>query len=245
MLDIDSLNILGTTSTFSDSTTQKTVTPGQKVTVNFSPKTADPIGIDSAHIVIHFDSTSLVLVSLTLPDSWVIRDSTSGSGYLDLFITADSSQPLPNPILTLIFSTYLSSSTQAKVWLDSANLSGHRLNCDCAVASVSGPDSVQINFTGCGDSILLAVMNDSLPFVIESVQPNPTTDAVQVSFINSTSSPISYQVVDVLGTVRATGEVSGTALTLDVHSLPNGLYYLRARNAVTGFVASGKFVVER
>lgn len=84
-LNLDSLNTFGTTFVFPVSTTQKTVTPGQKVTVNFSPKTADPIGIDSGHIVIHYDSTTLTLDSLALPPSWVIRDSTSGPGYLDLF----------------------------------------------------------------------------------------------------------------------------------------------------------------
>ena len=64
---------------------KKAVTPGQKVTreIFFAP-TPDPIGIDSAHIVIHFDSTSLLLDSLALPDSWVIRDSTSGSSCHDL-----------------------------------------------------------------------------------------------------------------------------------------------------------------
>ena len=51
-----------------------------------------------------------------------------------------------------------------------------RLNCDCAVESIDGEDSVQINFTGCGDSLILAAMNDSLPFYIESIQPNPAQD---------------------------------------------------------------------
>ena len=74
---------------------------------------------------------------------------------------------------------------------------------------------------------------------------NPAIDIVQINFLNPTSSAISYQLVDMLGTVRAEGSVSGTALSLDVQALPNGLYYLRARNAATGFIASGKFVVER
>ncbi len=245
MLNLDSMNTfsLSTTFTFSDSTTHKTVTPGQRVTVNFSPQTTDPIGIDSGHIVIHFDSTSLTLDSLEIPPAWVVYDSSSGPGYVNLYITADSSQPLPNPILTLIFSTYLSSSTQAKVWLDSANLSGHRLNCDCAVASVSGPDSVQINFTGCGDSILLAVMNDSLPFTIESIVPNPTTDAVQISIINPTSSAISYQVFDALGQSRLSGMATNNVLSFDVSSLPSGIYYLRFSS--DGYVQTRSISVAR
>jgi hypothetical protein len=83
-----------------------------------------------------------------------------------------------------------------------------------------------------------------------SIYPNPSSDELEINFINPTSSPISYQVVDVLGTVRAEGSVGdrssgGTSLMLDVQTLANGLYYLRARNLATGYVASGKFVVER
>ncbi len=78
-----------------------------------------------------------------------------------------------------------------------------------------------------------------------SIYPNPAEDAIQIYLNDPNSSPISYQVVDVLGTVRAAGEVSGTSLTLDVQTLANGLYYVRARNVVTGFVASGKFVIQR
>ncbi len=94
-LNLDSLiDIFPTTFAFSDSTKYKTVSPGQKVTINFSPQTTDPIGIDSGHIVIHFDSTSLLLDLLALPPTWVIRDSTSGPGYLNLYITADSKPAL-------------------------------------------------------------------------------------------------------------------------------------------------------
>ena len=245
-LNLDSLNLLGTTFTFSDSTTQKTVMPGQKVTVNFSPKTADPIGIDSAHIVIHFDSTSLTLDSLEIPPAWVVYDSSSGPGYVNLYITADSSQPLPNPILTLIFSTYLSSSTSAKVWLDSANLSGHRLNCDCAVASASGPDSVQINFTGCGDSILLAVMNDSLPFTIESIVPNPAQDeiTIQVAAVGDHHA-ISVEMYDALGReVTASPQplsLLGEGLSIDVSNVPSGIYFVRLSSG--GYVQSRSVVV--
>jgi hypothetical protein len=46
---------------------------------------------------------------------------------------------------------------------------------------------------------------------------------------------ISYQVIDVLGIACAEGEVSGTALSLDVQMLANVLNYLRAA-AVPGFI---------
>ena len=59
------------------------------------------------------------------------------------------------------------------------------------------------------------------------------------------SAAISYQLMDELGTLRTEGEITGDELTMDVHSLPSGLYYLRARDAEMGEVVSGKFLVER
>ena len=243
-LNLDSMNVFGTNFAFPDSTKQKTVTPGQKVTINFSPQSTDSIGIDSGHIVIHFDSTTLTLDSLALPPTWVVYDSSGGPGYLNLYITADSSQPLPNPIITLIFSTYLSSSTSAKVWLDSTNLSGHRLNCDCAVSSTD-IDSVQINFTTtCADSLILAAMNDSLPFYIESIQPNPASDNITISLLRQSSSPISYELFNALGqSVLAEPDVRSTSLQLNVSGMPSGLYFIRLSG--DGYVQSRQVVVQR
>ena len=67
-----------------------------------------------------------------------------------------------------------------------------------------------------------------------------------VRFPSSTDSvSISYQVMDVLGAVRAEGEVDGDVFTLDVHSLANGIYYLRSQDGTSAAVVSGKFVVEK
>jgi Secretion system C-terminal sorting domain len=242
MLNMDSLNIFSANFAFPDSTKLKTVTPGQKVTVNFSTQTTDPIGIDSGHIVIHFDSTSLLLDSLALPPTWVIRDSTSGSGYLNLYITADSTLPLPNPIITLTFNTYLSSGTPAFVWLDSANLSGHRLNCDCAVLSTD-VDSVQINFEGCGDSLILAAMQNELPFSIQSIVPNPASGNITVSFARQSTSPIAYELYNALGATRLTGSIPGNASALDVSTIPSGIYYLRFSSE--GYVQTRSISIKR
>jgi len=67
----------------------------------------------------------------------------------DLWIVSDA-QPLPKNLLSIVFGTALEKSS-AKIYLDSAQFYGKRLNCDCAALSTAGPDSVQINFTGCGD----------------------------------------------------------------------------------------------
>ena len=138
---------------------------------------------------------------------------------------------------------YLADTLATSVTLQTPNLTS--ANVPCTALSLT-TDSVNILINGCGDKTLLQFMKTGrLTLGIQSIVPNPSTEIVGINFINPTSSTISYQVVDVLGTVRAEGEVSGNALTLDVQTLANGLYYLRARNAATGFAASGKFVVAR
>jgi photosystem II stability/assembly factor-like uncharacterized protein len=245
-LNLDSLNMFSTIFSFPDSTKLITIPVGNKVTVNFSPQTSDPIGVDSGHIVIHFDSTTLTLDSLALPPSWVIRDSTSGPGYLNIFITADSSQPLPNPIITLTFNTYLSSNSSAKVYLDSAHLYGHRLNCDCSALSTDVDSvEVEVDFAGCADSILLAVMNGGqIVFNIESIQPNPAADEVTVQLSGSVQPEI--EMFDALGrSVLTTPQPPpsiGEGVVFDVSKVPSGIYFLRLSSG--GYVQSRSVVVQ-
>ena len=96
-----------------------------------------------------------------------------------------------------------------------------------------------------------------IPVAIQSIVPNPAADEITiwVATVGGGAAvgdhpAISYQVIDVLGNVRAEGEVDdrssvGDELTLDVHSLANGLYYLRVRDVETGVAVSGRFMVNR
>jgi len=248
-LNLDSLiDIFPTSFTFPDSVKQKTVTAGNKVTVNFSPQTADPIGIDSGHIVIHFDSTSLTLDSLALPPSWVIVDSSSGPGYVNLQITADSNQQLPNPIITLAFTTYLGTSLAGtKVYLDSAHLYGKRLNCDCQALSTD-VDSVEIDFTGCGDSTILAVMHHEPVFSIESIVPNPAQDEIRVSGTGLRVPGMDVELYNALGQLIGIPPPSSlslhpSSLSVDVSNVPSGIYYLRFSSG--GYVQTRSISVAR
>jgi hypothetical protein len=144
---------------------------------------------------------------------------------------------------TLRCIVYLADTLATSVTLQSASLAS--ANSPCVALSLS-TDSVSITITGCGTATLLQFMKTGqIPLAIKSIAPNPAASEVQVSFLNPLFSSISYQLMDVLGTVRAEGEVDGDMLTLDVHSLANGLYYLRARDAEMGAVVSGKFMVEK
>ena len=223
-LNLDSMQYFPTGIAFTDGTKRTTTTAGNQITVNYALNGNDTIGIDTGHLVFHYDPNELILENLQLPPSWVILDSSTNNGVLNLTIAADSNAMLPTPIIQLMFGTYLSNNS-AKVYLDSANLSGHRLNCGCEALSMTGSDSVQINFEGCGDSLILAAMNDSLPFYITNIAPNPASSTIEINL--SSSALVAYTLFDALGRSVLSNSTSASSFSLDVSNVPSGIYYLR------------------
>ena len=259
MLNLDSLNTFSSSSSeqFPNGFKQETISAGDTVRVDYNSDSAlgPEIGVDSVSLTISFDTSVLTLARFELDSGWSIKDSSSSGGTYHLLLVDSDSLGLDSStrLLRADFGSYLTNTLQSKVYLDSVHFYGQRLNCDCAVQSVltadtslfaAAIDSVQINFTGCGDSTLLAAMNDSLQFVIQSIVPNPSTGAVQISFINPVPSAISYQVFDAFGQTHLSGVTGENALSLDVSSLPQGIYFFRAANG-TGFTASSKLVIVR
>jgi len=243
---------------FPDGTKRSGVSAGSNVTVNYVPHTDTLVGIDSVMLAIHYDSASLALTGIKIPSPWGLRDSSLRGNELYFLLTDTSAEPLPSPILQLSFGTFLTSSLSAKVYLDSVHLYGHRLNCDCAVQSIlsadtsslvaSSIDSVEIDFTGCGDSLILAAMQSAPPFSIVSIQPNPASSiiTVTVSGVREPGSGIEYEMFDALGqTVLTQHTASSTADTqdLDVSSIPSGIYFLRLSQ--NGYVQSSEVAIER
>jgi photosystem II stability/assembly factor-like uncharacterized protein len=153
---------------------------------------------------------------------------------------------------TLRCIVYLADALATSVTLTGASLTS--ANSPCVALSLT-TDSVSIAITGCGTATLLQFMKSGqIPFAIQSIVPNPAADeiTIRVAAVGDHHAisvgdhhAISYQVMDVLGTVCAEGEVDGDALQLDVHSLANGLYYLRAQDGEAGAAVSGKFMIDR
>jgi hypothetical protein len=239
-LNIDSMQYFPTGISFTDGSKLTSTTAGNEVTVNYNLTGNDTIGIDTGHLVFHYNANALVLNKLQLPPSWVVLDSSTKNGVLNLTITADSNAQLPTPIVQLTFGTYLSTGP-AKVYLDSANLSGHRLNCDCKALSLSGSDSVEVDFSGCGDSLILAAMRDSLPFYIQSIVPNPASSSIEINL--SSSASIVYTLFDELGNSRLSGNISPSQSKLDVTNLQSGDYYIRLSS--NGYVQTRKIEILR
>ncbi len=262
MLNLDSMQYFPTGLMFSDSSKHTTVHPGTPVTVNYSPETSDPIGVDTGHLVFRYDSDALSLTGITLPPSWRILDSSSGGGELNLAITADSTVPIPNPMVSLTFATYLttpqppptplrSAGGGAMIYLDTAYLSGHRLNCDCAALSTGAPDSVEIDFTGCGNPTIVAAMEGEPPFSIASIVPNPAATGIRVSGMGYRVSGLELQLFDDLGNCVLTEQPSlpytlnptPYTLPIDVSALPSGIYFLRLSS--DGYAVSRSIAISR
>lgn len=237
-LNLDSLRYFETGLRFDDGSKLLNTVPGTVVTVNFRAQENPEVGVGAAHFVFHYDS-SLELISLNLPPSWTIIDSSTTCGSLNLTIEDRDSVQLTNSIITLKFRTVLASSS-AKVFVDTARLEGKRLNCDCLVSSNVERDFVTINFIGCGDSTLAHFMATGSPFRIERVVPNPAQSELRVEGRGLRVEEL--EVYDVMGrrvattitTPRPRLEKAGEVI-LDVRRLPDGMYYLRSGQATARF----------
>ncbi len=237
-LNLDSLNI------FSSSLhpTQSTAS-GNGMSVLFQPQIDSTVGVDTAHFAIRYDS-SLLLQSLQLPAGWNLLDSSSNGNTLNVTIF-DTSSVVSNPNVTLTFEPILTpSGTSGKVWLDSANLFGKWMSCDISAQSSSAPDSVQLDFSGCGDSLILAAMEHTPPFSIQSIVPNPAENEVRVSGPGIGVPGMDVEMYNVLGRtqdVRSTSLQGG--LSLDVSGVPPGIYYLRFSS--NGYVETRSISIQR
>ncbi len=242
MLNVDSMQFFPTAITFPDGSKRMSIAAGNDITINYSPQTSDGIGIDTGHLVFHFDTSSLTLTDIKFPSSWVILDSSSANGTIILAFTADSNTAIYNPLVSLTFKSYLSptSGTTTRVFLDSTYLSGHRLNCECQALSTGAPDSVEIDFTGCGDSTLVAAMEGQPPFSIERIVPNPAGASVRVE---GTGQGVEAQLLDDLGREVLPLTLHPLPFTLDVSGLPPGIYFLRLSSS--GYAVSRSIAISR
>ncbi len=142
---------------------------------------------------------------------------------------------------------YLADTLATTVMLQIPSLTS--ANTPCTALSLT-TDSVNILINGCGDKTLLQFMKTgTISLAIQSIVPNPSSDEITVLGVGLSQATI--DVYDVLGRLTTPQPPPiplhsiGGGVAFDVSCLPNGLYYVRARNAATGMIASGKFVIER
>ncbi len=225
---------------FSDGTKHSNLKAGNDVSMNYSTSLNAIAGADSVHLVMCYDG-SLSIKELSILGNWSLLDSSTKGNVLELWLKIVNSAPSQAPSVQFTFKSVLASSS-AKIYLGSAHFYGACATCACTL-SASGPDSVEIHFDGCGDSTVLQFMSTGSPFQIESVEPNPAGSEVRVHFASAPSVPVEVGVLDVLGKLRLSREVSGQRAALEVSSLPDGVYYLRVSSG--GFVETRRVVVGR
>jgi hypothetical protein len=137
---------------------------------------------------------------------------------------------------------YLGDTLATTISFSNATLTS--INAPCVGLSLIA-DSVHITISACGDETLLHFMKtDSISITILTIAPNPAMDVLQISLMHPSSSAISYQVVDALGETRLSGVTAADALSLDVSSLPQGVYFFRA-TSMDGMQSGKQFVIMR
>ncbi len=267
MLDLDSLNppYVGISPRLDNGAQQTTLHPGDSVGVTFVPGAGTLAATDSVTLTLRYDPNAVSLASLTVPSGWWIADSSRrvraskpelpGAACLTVTLRSDSAESLPDPLLHAEFHTYLTPSrepaggSQAEsltyIYLDSAqSFFPQTTPCAPTALSLEQPDSVEIDFTGCGDSTILAAMEGQPPFTIASIVPNPASTSLTVTVSGDPLSGMDYQLFDALGNCVLTEPgVRRTPLQMDVSALPSGVYFLRLSSG--GYAVSRSVAIER
>jgi hypothetical protein len=234
---------------------------GSALSFNFKEAAIHTAAGDTLNIPVYLSgNTTLDSTSITLPFGidtevlWPIGFLPAIPGLSNdtlIFSNGAVNVPLQSDSITLNGETligylrcivYIADTLATTVTMSSASLTS--VNAPCVALSLT-TDSVNILINGCGDKTLLQFMKTGkVPLAIQSIVPSPANDAVQINFQNPTASAISYQIFDALGQTRLNGIVASNALSLDVSSMPQGVYFFRAANG-TGFSVSSKLVIVR
>jgi len=183
--------------------------------------------------------------------------SNTGTVSLDLQSFAVNGSTL---LGTLHCKAYLSTTLRSSITLGKSSIASSEGNC---LTLTNALNSVDLEFTGCGDSTLLHFMATGVALRIERIVPNPAKSEIRVEGIGLRVEGL--EVYDQLGRKiplpqplpQAGGEFSGhglpqaggendrvvggdpAAITLDVRNVPEGVYYLRIGTA------SARFVIQR
>jgi hypothetical protein len=161
-------------------------------------------------------------------------------------------------IATLQFLTYLTKNDSTAIQLVHQRFDASGIvspSCVAAMDTTSTPSNFNLILT-CGDSTIIASWNDTPPFSIESIQPNPASDAITIRVDAAAPGSIGVsdaagggsihnincEMYDALGReqdVRSASLRSG--VSLDVTGVPSGIYFMRV--SAGGYVESRSVVV--
>jgi hypothetical protein len=159
---------------------------------------------------------------------------------------------------TITFRVYLSDSIFTPLSLSNVTFTNSLSLTDDCVASILDSGASFTYLYRCGEPIIQDEMENVTPFSIESIVPNPAGDEITIE-LSGDAQPV-IEMYDALGrsvltTPRIVGDASppiprivgdasfiGGGVTLDVSSVPSGIYFLRVSSG--GFVESRSVVVQ-
>jgi hypothetical protein len=126
--------------------------------------------------------------------------------------------------------------------------------CVAIMDTISQPDHFSLELV-CSDSLVVAALNDTLPFYIQSIQPNPAQDEIQIRVVaGDPASLLQVQMYDALGRSVLVPPTTpqpppiplrsiGGGVVIDVTNVPSGIYYLRFSS--DGYVQTRSVVIQR
>jgi hypothetical protein len=148
--------------------------------------------------------------------------------------------PTSDTIGTLIFQVYLTKASTTPLALSNITFdTPSGLSSDC-IASLGDSGSAFTYNYSCGDRTLARFMETGSPFMIESIVPNPARASLRVE---GNGEGVEAELDDILGRNILVPTLYALPFTLDVKSIPSGVYYLRLSQS--GFVQTRRVVIER
>jgi len=222
---------------------------GSAVSLELRTPSAFPTGFeaDSLSISVTFDSDVLShLIDSSVP-GWTMQTISNENGLMKLQLNKSAGTVLhPDSIIAWInFRVNLAPRLSTTITLNEVNWDADTSYHDCMVASLSSADSVLLNVTlSCGDTLMLQMLRGQKPsFDIVSLRPNPASGVLHIDLKNNLGAPIRVQLFDALGVIKKDEQWKMSEPTLDVSTLPSGIYYLRLSQANS--VQTRKVVVQK
>ena len=215
--------------------------PGKVFSMNIYPNAPlSDIGLDTISFTLHYWND---LLNLENPPAPVTVQNGEASVPITIIGNNLALDPT-TPIATLNFEAMLTDTIHTTLALSSpiANPSDPSYaSCVLSLSTDSTPFTLDLL---CGDSTILAGMENTAPFSITGIVPNPAQDEITIGVAAvGDHHAITCEMFDALGREQDGRSTSlPSAITLDVSLVPSGIYFLRVSSG--GYVESRSVVVE-
>jgi hypothetical protein len=203
-----------------------------------------PTSLNSIDLSVLNDNDALAFISATGLNGWNVTAVKIDAAEIRLHCVPSTSSTVISGerIADLQFQAYVSSAQSASVTIgniqiDSGSAGGPLTLC--------GTNSIAVNYIEeCGDSIVSRYMRTGSVLFSIALSPNPASSSLKITSQNETGYPSTYQLTNTLGQIVGGAITGESSFDLDVSTLPEGVYYLRA-TAGNALPLMRKILIER